>query len=428
MQFSYMSEEELAIAQIKNIEEINIYDLVLPDNGNKAIVFGLMVFYDNGKSMNYCDVDSCFEKFKKELFSQYDIEYQDNEIRMDTKTRAFMESSNLINIDPNIEFYLNAKAYAETLINYGVEIIRPFENILRYHLQILLSYLGNDQTLGKIIGHSDRLRFKDRENIFLRVTHYSDEQADIEVSGVSGNINYLNTSIKFDMDRINVSMASSDDHIALIAEYKLQDDGILEEIAIYIGGNLTYYDNRINSDKLTVEREISVINSLLKLDDYGIEFDNIYSLPWSANMMGKDTATPVDESHSIRTQDTAYVECREDYVSLRTCNETTFQSKKQRLRINGGKKKTDIYRITGANNAVVQTHFTNLPFATGTYKDNLSNKYFYGVLGTNNISAPTEIAFSMIGKDSDIKFGYQLFEVNEVNKMLKKGNENVNIR
>jgi hypothetical protein len=406
-----MSEEEIAIARIKNIEEINIYDLVLPNNENEAIVFGLMVFYDNGKSMNYCEVDSCFEKYKQKIFSQYEIEYRDNEIKMDSKTKAFMESSNSTNIDPDIEFYLNAKAYEEALINFGVEIFRPFENILRYHIHILLSYLGNNQTLGEIIGHSDRLRFIAGKNTFMRVTHYSDEQAEIEVSGILDNINYLNTSIKFDMNSINVSMTSSNDHIALSAEYKLQEKGILEETAIYVGGEPTYYDTRINNDKLTAEKEISVIISLLKLDDYDIEFDDIYSLPWNAKMMGKDTLTPVDESRSIRNMDTAYVECREDYISLRTCNETTFQSKKQRLRIKGGKKKTDIYRKSGANNWVVQTHFTNLPFATGTYKDNLSNKYFYGVLSANSFTSPTETALSMISKDSDIKYGYQLFEI-----------------
>ena len=130
MQFSYMSEEEIAIARIKNIEEINIYDLVLPNNENEAIVFGLMVFYDNGKSMNYCEVDSCFEKYKQKIFSQYEIEYRDNEIKMDSKTKAFMESSNSTNIDPDIEFYLNAKAYEEALINYGVEILNtPYSTV-----------------------------------------------------------------------------------------------------------------------------------------------------------------------------------------------------------------------------------------------------------------------------------------------------------
>ncbi len=423
MDFYYMNEAELEIAKLKDINDIQLYDLVLSGNKeSKPVVFGMMVFYGNNRCLNYCENDSLFEMFKQKVFNQYKIENQHREIRVDDVTKAFLCSDGLTNARADIESYLRCKPYQEPLINYGMEQFRRFESIFKYHLSALLMYFEKRYNIGQIKGYKKLLALDlGQKQIIIKVVNINNNSVQLELGGLLDNVNYLTVSINLWNDDINFFLVSDDESVAMNASYQLLRDGIYQEISISSKDKTMFYDKRLNDTKIKDE-EMSYIKPLTNVEGLDSDVDVAYLLPWNAYFMKREKIRTINEQYSILDQMNAYIDKTETYINSMISNEISFTNANNnyKIRINGGIKYSDIYRINNSNKAVKQTYFEDLPYAHGLYKNLLSNKYFYSILEMDDFIKIGKIDVLPIDKESSIKLGYQLFEEKEIEKIKSR--------
>ena len=59
------------IYNIRNIENINIYDIVSPGSSELDIIPSMLVIYDGGKTINLCSRDKYFDTFVRKVIEVY---------------------------------------------------------------------------------------------------------------------------------------------------------------------------------------------------------------------------------------------------------------------------------------------------------------------------------------------------------------------
>lgn len=93
--YNLQSEKYLKINDIKNISSIKIYDMVNPKNPQVySGIMGLLVFYEDGKMLNYTQDEEEFVYFFETVRRVYNSEKKSRHIDVDNETEYFLDSLN----------------------------------------------------------------------------------------------------------------------------------------------------------------------------------------------------------------------------------------------------------------------------------------------------------------------------------------------
>ena len=114
----------IEIYNIRNIESVNIYDIVSTSSSEVNLIPSLLVTYDGGKVINLCRNDKYFDIFVKKVIEVYNDEknkiLEDSlsdpfklykNIRIDERTKSILENGTIIEINELYKFYNEKKYY-----------------------------------------------------------------------------------------------------------------------------------------------------------------------------------------------------------------------------------------------------------------------------------------------------------------------------
>lgn len=405
MVITSMSEDELRISKIENIKSIYVYDLLVPCfDDEKRTFLGISIYFDNGNLLNYCELDKLFESFKNKLLNQYMLEKDNRKIRLDYNAKKFIE--NQINAKeisvPNI--FLNTLSQKESLIMEGNKKIQKFLKVFNYNMDSILGIFGKEIDLNDIRVFRNNLNIGDK--LSINIKSMDENKINFELIGLLDTIEFVNGTINIDSNSIKFYLASSENTFSYYSKFENEKTGIKRKIEVYTNEEMFFYDSSISNETPTNE-EIEKIDLLLNNDLHQKPIDKIFKLPWGGYF--------INNIKDLETK-SYYVEINDDYMLYMSNEEKTYIGDQSYLiSASGGKEKTEIFRIASTNKGIIETYFADVPNALGTYKSNLSEKYFYFISEFDEFNNPKRIIVNPIKEHIDLE--YKLFEMG---KELKK--------
>lgn len=393
MQVQTMDPLLIEIYNIRNLESIKLYDMVIGDSNNTLIVPALLVYYD-GKSLNLCAKDNFFTVFAKKVAQVYqdekDLVMEDgltdpfhlsSGIDIDEHSKSILTSGKLENIHEMYKFYDGKDFYDGSLLfqKDEVNLILP---IIKYHIQKFLSiteksvsfddkfdgYRDNYTLTGTINGVSTTFPF-----VYDKI---SDNYYVVKVGNILGNNAPIKITVEFKKDRIEVVVSADKYDITGEFSYVI-NNGVIKEITDIKHSGLTIHYTNTDLDECEAK-----LSNIVNFD----QTSNLrwFSLPWQASY-GIDTGiVDLNESEKI-------VEIKSMYLGIvgKSFIKKEFVSKSyHRSSVNAFKQTTSLDEIVKGTIGIclskdgtylIETAFQDTLGSSGYYNDNLENKYFYHV-------------------------------------------------
>lgn len=292
MRLYSMDPKLIEIYNIRNIESIKVWDLVLSANSKELVVPAILVIYDGGKNLNLSAQDEYFDVFVKKILEVYNDEKNNiledsltdpfrlqSKINCDEKSATILDNGSIYDINEVYKFYRDKCAYKNSLFFQKNEA-RRLLGIVKYHLEEVFNI--SDKTVsfdGSLEGYRDNYVLEGKvngiETIFpLSFEKLNSHEYKFFIGGIYREGGSIEVEIKFSDGGIYVLVKLGNSLIASF-EYKVVD-GMVKTI------------NDIEKDGVTIK----YYNGDLTLDDRG-DFDNLksldcpnnldwYRLPWGA--------------------------------------------------------------------------------------------------------------------------------------------------
>ena len=399
MQISFMDKQLIDIYNLKNIESIDINDMILSNykSTKSLIVPALMVIYDGGKIINLCSRDDYFDTFVRKVVEVYHDEadniHEDSltdpfgkhkRISIDEHTKDILESGILFDKNKIYEFYKYKESYSSSLLNNkdNFNLLLP---IVKYHLQELLNYMGilidyNDT----FTGYRNKFVIFSKVNnvtnkIFINYEKIDDNIFKFDINGLLDNTS-ISITISFKNDRIEIT--SNIDRFDLI--YKttyLITNGVVKKIDDVIRDNKNIYYRNNDLEMCSVDEKISSNNY------------SWYKLPWNAyyginnsiiNLSDTEAIVEIASMYLYNDNDSLYA--KEYYSRSYKRKETSRIAGETVILDNIIKDIKGIY-ISNKHAYLMETTFLDTLYSSGYYNEFLENKYFYHLSKNIDINA-----------------------------------------
>lgn len=344
--FGYMEQEELEISEIVNLELVDFYHLER-DGGS---VPAIMVYYNGGKTINYCVFDRFYNKLLNRVFEVYELEKDNEDLFLSEYSKQVLnrvveDRSYLYN-----ELLGDYKAVKDPFINSNGYLSIPTVGATKFMLEKLFE-LGETKLLWNPI---DKIWFdqgileassRDAKYVFAcQLTNSSTGEYKL-----CTNEHVVN--IKYGMQGVDIKLTDTKDDISLRLLYEIQDK-CLVCTSVTRDGNR---DRGIN--KNTIDGSFQ-------------DGKHIYELPWGV----KIELSQVEKEASIDKKVTYIFTNQFSQLKLTYCfNEMRGDSGPEFGC--GYYAVEEIKSIVG--NQYNQLHFCDMGYETdGYYKQNLIDKYY----------------------------------------------------
>ena len=401
MYVEQMEELLIEIYNIKNLEYINLYDILSTENTKMLVIPAILINYDGGKTLNLCAKDKYFDIYVKKIVEVYNDEknnvrediltdpfgYRRN-IEIDERTKHILDSGKLEEINKVYQFYFGKKSYEDSLM-FQIDEVKSLLPVIKYHVKELFSltdrYVIFDD---KFSGYRDNYMLSGtingiNSNFILHFEKLDENTYNVALSGLMEKNVKLFMKISFSKDSISIE--------SLVDDYELQSDSLY-----YVVGDIV---KRVHEIKIK-DRVISYSNE--DLECVCNEYDNIanldnevnlkwFKLPWGALYGIACKIEEVSELEKVIERHNMYISVfnneflRKEYYSRtylrnRTATVTSNEFILDEVRKNMIGVVLD--KINGIY--VVETSFDDNVSKTGFYDEKLAKKYFYHVVQSNN--------------------------------------------
>lgn len=440
--YELQKDKYMEINQIKNISCIKIYDLLNSIAFNEHYgITGLLVFYDNGYTLNFTLEDEEFVYFFETVRRVYNKEKVHNYIYVDSKTEYFLNSLNPRLSLEQIKSQVGFIGHSKKEIYYNIKSIESDYKILEYIIENLLSFFGRSVDIIDVKGVGENFALKIMEkgylnNLSFKYLKKSDSKFLYIFKGLLDLGKELYLEINYE-EGFEVSFYDSGRSI--FGRHKVDRESCTFITEMYIDGVL-------KSKQFQDLSKVSQDNYKLYLEDDEKNYD-FYLLPWGDIVSINESV----KSGEITKDKTEKIEFTESGISITSLKDESFrveERKKSFIYISNNKhvrvyRKGEIikteynpsfyklnkislktcvessftnYYYVGDSFIVKETLFIPSLLGSGMYKSDLEGKTFYKVYET--ILGETVREYSTVKEG--IK-GYQLIDANELKLVLGRG-------
>jgi len=404
MQYSFMDKLLIDIYNIRNIQSIQVSDIVLPiyKNTKSMIIPCLMVEYDGGKMITLCAKDKYFDIFVKKTIEVYNDEkdhiFDDDlidpfklhrEIKIDEHTKEIFENGELLKNLNMLSFYEGKESYPHSLL-FSVDTITLLLPIIDYHLKKeLASMKMNLVTEGNLKGYRNRYSLNGKVNgiptsILLSCDLVDNNKYHFEVGGILSKNTPIIIEISFMNESINVKLTV--DKYNLESNYTyLINNGMIKEInEASVDGKTIYYKNN-DLEKVTADS----FSSLVTFD--GRNDFTWFKLPWNAYYGTFNNTFPLSSIENNIESGSVYLSySKKGFIKLehymrKYKRSQSSQAMGQVIALDERIKNTKgICLSSNDNTYLIETTFLDAMHMNGYYNENLKNHYFYHLAKCDN--------------------------------------------
>lgn len=395
------------IYNIRNIEYINISDILIPNSSKMEVIPSLFINYDGGKTINLCSRDKYFDTFVRKVVEVYNDEknniLEDNltdpfrmrrTIQIDKHTKDILERGTLTEINDLYKFYSDKSKYNNSLLFVSDEFVQLIP-IIKYHIKEL--FVQTDKHVefeDKIMGYTNNFMFSGNvDGIFkyfpVIFDKVNDNEYIVQVGGLLESNTSITVSIKFNKDSIIVNTNIDKYNIVGTFTYLISKDVIKEIRDIKKEDVLVYYKN----------------NDLKECDN---QFKNItnfdqdtnlvwFKLPWGAIYGINNSIENISETEKIIKIYNMYLDCFEDsfikkeYFSRSYKRNDTSSLFSKHISLDEAIKNTTCLCLNKEDGIyIMETSFLDTIYANGYYDEKLKQKYFYHLFQAKGIKEFTK--------------------------------------
>lgn len=415
MQFHTMDNMLIDIYNIRNIESIKFYDVVVTKVPKLIIVPALYVIYDGGKEINLCAKDEYFTTFAKKVVQVYEDEknqilegsltdpfHMNQGIQIDEHTQEILSSGVLENINQLYQFYDGKESYEGSLLFQAndVEMLLP---IVTYHLMQMLYHTDKAVHFDdEFSGYRDYYMMSGTldgvpTNYPFMYDKMDDNQYAFTIGGLLGSLNPVHVQIHFTNDRIHIQVSLGNYEILGNFTYLISNSVVKSITDIQKNGVTICYEN---TDLKVGD------NPLLNLANLDRESEfQWFQLPWGAYYGIDSNVTDLSDIEKIVEISNMYLYhhnktfMRKEYFSKRYHRKSTANVLGQNITLDEAIKNTMGVCLSSQEGIyLIETAFLDTLGVNGYYDEKLKNRYFYHVVknkkGLKNIHGASMAAIS----------------------------------
>lgn len=424
MQLYSMADILVEIYNIRNIESIKIYDLVLSKVPKLMIIPSLLISYDGGKILNLCSKDKFFNTYIKKVVQVYNDEKNNilediltdpfkmrTKIEIDSHSKEIMESGILENINEIYKFYDNKSYYEGSLLFQKVEV-KLLIPILKYHIQKLFSNTDKIINFDDLItGYRNNYIISGSLNgiptkVLLTYDKISDNEYLFNIGGLLDKNSPIIMKIKFNNDKIDVNIDINLYNVTSNFVYLISNEMVKSINDIKKDGAVIYYEN---IDLNEVNNELLNIANIDRESNF-----KWFMLPWDAYYgINSNIIDLCDTEKNIEISN-MYLYSNKDSFMRKEYFSKSYKRNNSAL-VNGESicldqviKNTFGVCLSNLDNIyLIETAFLDTVHVSGYYDEKLKNKYFYHLVESKNGIKEIE--------------GKKLISISKENDILEKG-------
>lgn len=433
MRLYSMDPELVEIYNIRNIESVKVWDLVMNSSTKTLVIPAILVIYDGGKHKNLCAKDKYFDVFVKKVVEVYRDEknniLEDNltdpfklhsRIECDSHSAAILDKDSIYDINDIYKFYRDKDSYSGSLLFQNNEVRRLIP-MIKYHLEQLFSFTDRNVVVSNnVSGYRDNYVLEGKVNGIESIFPISFQKLDnssyhFQIGGVYRDGVSTDVSINFKKDGIEVVCSIADDIVAK-SEYKIVD-GAIKVINDVTKNGLTI--KYFNSDlPLATESSHDNLKNIDGNDDLVW-----YSLPWGALYGAKVNVEDLSDSEKMIEIANKFIDTDGDGFISRDYYSMTYKRNKT-AKVDADSVVLDEFgknmlgvRLAGEDNIfVIETSFDDI---TSDYYAN-SKCFYHAVSSDSGVDGISGSKLVPLGRSEDIFSGSDLSNKYKL-KVLVKG-------
>lgn len=388
----------IEIKQIKNIEYIKFYDLVVTgdvDEENKQIIMPtLLISYNGGNNLSYSSKDDVFELFVHKVLEVYheeknktldDSDFARKTVHVeDARTQRILDNCDILDKNQITEMYEGMDSYDYSLM-FECDEIKNVMDIIRYSLHSFGEFAGlNFELLDNIKGYKTNYILEGKVNdlpVYLLVFY---DKIDENVYDISiGNVGGVNKEY-------NIRIQFHDDHIQITSNY----EDLLFDTTFTITDNKATFIKRVlknqeivSFDTGNLPQEEPVEKNLISLTGANEEF-TWYRLPWRAyygyrgSQEAADDVTTITHNHFVYLDVNSNDFYKREFYTRNVKRRSTVSKVGVNLTLDELRKTT--FGYMSKPYFIIETSFRNAR-GDGNYQAKYNGKYYYHIIKAKNL-------------------------------------------
>lgn len=431
MKYKFMDQQELKIADIKNLENIYLYDILDPKTTTDKSLLGMIVMYDGNKSINYCQTDRYFEDFLKKVMVQYCLEKEQSSIIIDDEAKALLED-NFVKQSAVIANFNELSGFELSKLKYDQQNMTAVKNVMFYELQQIAQFVGDKVvSFDKITGYRDFFQLEgERGNDHVNYPLLYSQPDDFTYQFQVGNFFQpgvgISLAVNYAADKTTIYWQSENQKLSGYHELFYTPLVPYETNTIYQDGTCIFANTNPLSTAVK-EEDIKKLHSCNKIFGLSLDESDIIVLPWHDYHLRTINKEQLSQQQNKTVVNHVDLTIGEDQAYAIQQQTSTIQSliKKYEVKTEGMKRRQHVILKTTptSNYGIIENRFYPFSCAMSEYKNHLENKNFYHYFLTPE-QRLQDIDDVMIEPFSSLKekdLGYQLLSPYQFQKIIKRG-------
>lgn len=376
-----MSEEEFKIANIKNLSNIFMLLFFLPDqdiNPSQRRRGILSLRVSCAKSMytrdtySYDEMDELFEQFLSKVINQYKIEKDIRKIELNETAKEFFDFALANEEIKDVEIIDRELGSETSSIVDGVKKYRKFHDIMRYNLNLILTYLEKGHNVKEeVTGFRNQIHLGDK--LKIKIDRITEELLEFELIGLYDRLDFVKGKILLSSEKIKFELKTNSGSLSMYSDFLNYDNGVFQSISMYNDNKPSFYDTRLVESKVSKE-ELEEINKIFNNEISKTEITNVTKLPWG----GYFAHDGVNSHYIYKSNDYIIHKFNTNILFSSTVRKAfSNEETKYSITVCEGKGKFESFRLGETNDAITEVYFENGRNPLGVYKKHLRERYFY---------------------------------------------------
>ena len=426
---------------IKDIEEISLSDFAPSTAGAKFNVLpNLYVRYDGGKVINLCSMDKYFDVFVRKVYQVYKLEKDkvivdptfdpfgyNSKLTIDDKTKAVLESGDLLKVSNVYSFYDQKKSYGNSLIFQSDEFMMLFP-LIKYQFKQAIELTDNAVSMSEesIGGYRNNYAVMYKFNgipdmLLINFDKEGEDEFYLTIRSRDRHFNPLNMLVKFNDNSIDINCLFKDYDLCVSDTYEVRNNNTANNnFIVSRKGETIVYKN------IALEETQNPYPNLSGIDNE----DDLtwFKLPWNAYYGVNNFLQKLSEVDGVVNTHNKYLAITGDNFLLREFlsreyqRRKTFEANANRIVLDEAKKRIYGFIVDQKEGLyILEAFFANALRANGYYETYLDDKYFYMVAkNKNKLKGLNRSDLVSISQDDEIIKGVDLYEKDQIKKILKE--------
>lgn len=391
------------IYNIRNIEVVDIYDIMVPGTNKMDVIPSMLVIYDSGKTINLCSRDKYFNLLVRKVIEVYNDEKNNivedsltdpfrlrNSIKISERTKCILESGTLTDINGLYKFYDGKKNYEWSLL-FTSDKVKLLIPIIKYHINQLFFVTDKSVSFLECLnGYKNNYMLSGYVNgIFkyfpLRFDETDDNEYVVEVGGLLENNSTIFVNIKFLKDRISVDININNYNIVGTFMYLVSTEVIKEIASIKRDNALVYYRNSDLSLCNNLYNSITDFDQNIELKWFRLPWGAIYGINTSIEKLGEnERIIQIYNMYVDNSNENSFM--RKEYFSKNYIRSGIVSNFGENISLDEVVKNTIGVCLNKEDGIyLIETSFLDTMHSNGYYDEKLRGKYFYHLMQSGSI-------------------------------------------